>query len=609
MDNTVLAGVIEILGRVLVHSAWQGALVGLLYAATMLCLHRATPRRRYAAAVVWLAVFALCPLVTLAVLVLSPAASGATAAGAWLAAPPAGDAMASLLSNAPLLVSLWLAGVTVLGLRLLWHWRRAGRLTYLECQPMGERWDARLQALAEQMGVRRAVSLMESAIVPVPTVIGWLKPVILIPSSALLGLTQRQLELIIAHELAHISRYDCVVNYLLLAVETLCFYHPVVHVIGRGIRNEREMCCDDLVLRHFGRRVEYVTALTDLETLRSSHVLTEPLSNLSATGGDLLHRVQYIVKGCAPRAWALHVTTIAAALTVLAGSALLAGEPAATGRAVQAAPPVLSEPLALRMSPAAPASRRAAPVAQVLEPDVLRAALAITAPPTAPVWRAEAEVDAIVADTWTVPVDLPQPDMDLGGLADLPRGAVRGREREGPTHAMISELDLAPPMLSSLSDLQRDASRALAVAQSPYVVVAPTVDHDFVVRDIDDESVREEGGALIRRIEPRYPSRARMRGYTDTVQVEFIVTDTGEVSDIQIVSTNSRAAFERAVIRAVKKWRYEPLLRDGIPVERRIVETFAFRLSGPQDPERGIECSRDRNSRFACTSRGLSRIL
>ncbi len=323
MGASTIENLVQLAGSVLLHTLWQGVLIGLLYALSMLYLQGRSPRARYACAVFWLVVLALAPLLT-AVLLVQPAASWVALPGAAaLSLPIAQSALTTVQTLSPALVSLWLAGVMLLSLRLMWNWQKAERLTYLGCHPMGDMWERTLATLARQIGVSHSVRLVESVVVSVPTVIGWLKPVILIPSSALLGLSQRQLELVVAHELAHIARYDYGINYLLLAVETLCFYHPVVYLIGRGIREERELCCDDLVVSRCGGRYEYVTALTDLETLRSRHLLSEPLSNLAATGGNLLHRVHRIVKGSAPPANGIYVATIATTLTVLLGGLLV----------------------------------------------------------------------------------------------------------------------------------------------------------------------------------------------------------------------------------------------------------------------------------------------
>ena len=122
--------------------------------------------------------------------------------------------------------------------------------------------------LATAAHLRGRVRLLESTLVDVPTVIGWIKPVILLPASALSGLKPHQLEAILAHELAHIRRHDYLVNLLQTLVETLLFYHPAVWWLSRRIRAERENCCDDLAVSLCGDPYTYAQALADLEELR-----------------------------------------------------------------------------------------------------------------------------------------------------------------------------------------------------------------------------------------------------------------------------------------------------------------------------------------------------
>ena len=121
--------------------------------------------------------------------------------------------------------------------------------------------------LARRLHLTRRISLLESRLVDVPTVVGWIKPVVLLPVSALAGLSAEQLEAILAHELAHIRRHDYLVNLLQTLVETLLFYHPAVWWLSGRIRAERENCCDDLAVSLCGDPVTYASALADLEAL------------------------------------------------------------------------------------------------------------------------------------------------------------------------------------------------------------------------------------------------------------------------------------------------------------------------------------------------------
>jgi TonB family protein len=124
-----------------------------------------------------------------------------------------------------------------------------------------------------------------------PSVVGWLKPVILLPAATLMGLTPLQLEAILAHEIGHIKRYDYLVNMLQMLGETLLFYHPAVWWTSKRIRLERELCCDDLAVRFSGNALRYARALTTLEKLR----LRTPSVVMASTGGPLLYRIERLV--------------------------------------------------------------------------------------------------------------------------------------------------------------------------------------------------------------------------------------------------------------------------------------------------------------------------
>src|SRR5206468_7636590 len=122
----------------------------------------------------------------------------------------------------------------------------------------------------DRLGVAGAVRVLASAMARVPSTVGWHRPVILLPVSALTALTPGQIEMIVAHELAHIRRRDYLVNLMQTAIEILLFYHPAVWWLSREIRQEREHCCDDVAVAICGDPLVYARALTEIEALRSS---------------------------------------------------------------------------------------------------------------------------------------------------------------------------------------------------------------------------------------------------------------------------------------------------------------------------------------------------
>jgi len=313
------------LGWTLIHFLWQGTLVGMLYVCLSRMLRHAAPQTRYSLALAALFTLMLLPLITFFYLACRNTES--------LQLPPSvriefmaatGSALHATLSQTltdrltpftPWVVIIWLGGVVLMGGRALWGWRLAASLRRPLLFPSAHPWQPLLDALAVKMQVKATVHLIASARAHAPMVVGWLKPVILIPASAVCGLSWRQAEMILAHELAHIRRHDYLFNLLQLVVETLLFYHPVVHWISRDARYQREFCCDDAVMKTCGDRVGYLKALAELEDGRLHAAF-----NMAANGGSLLHRAYRLAHHSEPRqrlsGWALMLFGLSAFIAV-----------------------------------------------------------------------------------------------------------------------------------------------------------------------------------------------------------------------------------------------------------------------------------------------------
>lgn len=149
-------------------------------------------------------------------------------------------------------------------------------------------------AIQTKMNINAPVRLLISARARVPMVAGVLKPVILLPVSAITQLSPRQLEAILLHELAHVKRYDHLANILQAAIETVLFFNPSMWLLSASVRDERERCCDDEVVDFAKDPIIYASALTHLAGYVSK---TNSLA-LTATGsaGKLLVRIQRMVE-------------------------------------------------------------------------------------------------------------------------------------------------------------------------------------------------------------------------------------------------------------------------------------------------------------------------
>ena len=170
----------------------------------------------------------------------------------------------------PATVLVWFAGVAVFAFRPLASWYTVRRLRKVGVSPVNAAIRDLLDRTAKKLRLARAVAVLQSTLVKTPVVVGFFRPLILLPLCVVTGLPESQLELILAHELAHIRRNDYLVNLLQALVETLFFYHPAVWWLSRQIRHERENCCDDVAVSLCGNRADYGRALLAIEEMRAA---------------------------------------------------------------------------------------------------------------------------------------------------------------------------------------------------------------------------------------------------------------------------------------------------------------------------------------------------
>jgi beta-lactamase regulating signal transducer with metallopeptidase domain len=298
----------ERLGWTLLHFLWQGLLVAALYAlALALTGGRISARGRYAIACASLLAMTAAPALTYWWLGNSgPAARigdltdwGARQLAPGVAYPPVTDPWQRAM---PGIVMVWFAGAAACSLRLLMGFISAAALRRSRHAPVLTEWQQTLDRLIERMHVSRSVRLLATDRVDSPSVIGWLRPVILAPVGVLCGLAPEQVEALLAHELAHVRRHDYLVNVLQGIAESLLFYHPAVWWISNQIRAEREHCCDDLAVAASGDVLVYARALAELESMRPARFKAA----LSANDGSLLRRIHRLINPVAaqrPAGW------------------------------------------------------------------------------------------------------------------------------------------------------------------------------------------------------------------------------------------------------------------------------------------------------------------
>ena len=308
-------------GATLLDSIWQCALIGLEAACAMIGLRKARPQTRYAVGCVHLLLCLLWPALELAAR-LAGAASGASGTPVLMQILPGAGATAGsgwqgfLQDHLAWVVCGWAACACALALRL------ALGLVWVERAARGTRtdahWDARLATLAAQFGITRTVRLRVVDALASPVTAGWWRPVVLVPASLLAGMPPQLLEALLAHELAHVRRFDYLVNLVQSLVDTLLFYHPVVWWLSHRIRVERELIADDIAARQLGEPRRLALALSELERLQfSTHHLAQ-----AANGGDLMSRIKQLVRPeTQAMNWKAALPVLAMAAACLAGCA------------------------------------------------------------------------------------------------------------------------------------------------------------------------------------------------------------------------------------------------------------------------------------------------
>ncbi len=304
------------LSLTLLHFLWQGLLVALVLKSALLIVSNKKPQLRYLLSALAMLANLLLLLITFGIIYRAELAStGASASiltltnlmhelkqpDSFFSYQELSEFLPSFL---PYIAILWLATVVLLASKLLLEIYNVNKLPQQGTIEPSRELLARFNELAKQLNLTITPKLFISLKVDVPMAIGWLKPVVLIPTTMISGLNSAQLEMLILHELAHIRRHDYLVNFLQTFVEILLFFHPAVLWVSKQMRNEREYCSDDIAVQHCGNAVAYAHTLADTASLctKAQHKHTIPNMAMAASGGDLKQRVVRLVDHhCAPQ--------------------------------------------------------------------------------------------------------------------------------------------------------------------------------------------------------------------------------------------------------------------------------------------------------------------
>ncbi|MBE0537843.1 MAG: hypothetical protein IH624_19455 [Phycisphaerae bacterium] len=334
-DQIMSSDVVYRVGWAIIHSAWQGLAVAVVFGTALILVPRRMSNLRYGCGC--LALLAMLAAFCATAWVAGPRPGESAVVNPWRMTPPVSSttpATGEEARTAPVLTpakdstpaaepavtpetprtppqarpwrqhlaravspwtdyicGIWFVGVFAMSIWNLGGWIAVRRLRMIGTWPPPDQLVAAVRELRGRLSISRAVKLLQSTVVKVPMTIGWLKPVILIPASILSELSPQHIEAIIAHELAHVRRCDYLVNLMQTVVETLFFHHPAVWWISHRVRLEREYCCDNAVVKLTADQVNYARALAEIAERKDAL----PHVAVAADGGSLVGRIRRIL--------------------------------------------------------------------------------------------------------------------------------------------------------------------------------------------------------------------------------------------------------------------------------------------------------------------------
>jgi bla regulator protein BlaR1 len=304
---------VKAIGWTLFHSLWQGAVIVLLFMVLYYKFRQHKAELRYIISVAALLVLFLAVSVTF---VVSFSAAGTPGNEFAVNHPVRESVIPSLLETSvwqspesndtgrvqlimqhitekfSIIVNLWVMGLLLISVRLAGSSVMAFRYKRTNLARVPDHILERFTHLIERLNVSGRIKLMGSKLAKNPMVIGYLKPVVLVPASIISHISCEQLDAILVHELAHIKRHDFLVNVFQNILELFMFYHPVVWFLNHQIRKERENCCDDMAVA-YGGPLNYARALAQVHEIRFYPKLVVALSTKKY---HLLNRVVRILK-------------------------------------------------------------------------------------------------------------------------------------------------------------------------------------------------------------------------------------------------------------------------------------------------------------------------
>ena len=165
-----------------------------------------------------------------------------------------------IVNISPILIA-WITGVLLFSIRYFLAIKNLSNIKSCASTISDSGLDVIINKIRSAVGISLKIKVAESRLVAVPSVIGIFKPIVLLPAGIISSMPAEQIELILAHEFAHIKRLDPLFRFLQSVIEILLFFNPFIWLISKAIDSEREKCCDDSALKVCNNRLALAKAL------------------------------------------------------------------------------------------------------------------------------------------------------------------------------------------------------------------------------------------------------------------------------------------------------------------------------------------------------------
>jgi beta-lactamase regulating signal transducer with metallopeptidase domain len=228
------------------NSLWLGLLLASLAAGMIHCLPRSNATTRYA---VWFTALILVVATPAMLLIPRPAPAAAASAFSLPSPLPSAPFAVPVTAHWPVFIGVaWLVITALLLARAAWS------LAHIQG----------LKRRATRLGQRGQIRVLASAEVAVPMAAGFFRRAIVFPQAVLDELTPQEFEQVLCHEMAHLRRWDDWTQLAHAIAQAVFFFNPAIYWIGRRLKIEREMACDDWVVSATGEPRPYAACLTHL---------------------------------------------------------------------------------------------------------------------------------------------------------------------------------------------------------------------------------------------------------------------------------------------------------------------------------------------------------